>query len=100
MLAFADCNIFGIRGGLVPQADEKGDYYEKFILDYGSDDKRRVAGALRGFIRTGRVSNLQEVDPFLKWWNQYLEEGPQPPVGRLKPFYVRNLNDFFKFLGN
>jgi hypothetical protein len=81
--------IFKIRGGLVPQADEVGsDYYEKFELDYGSDDKSRVAGATRGFIRSGKLAGLPESDPFKKWLNQHLEKGAEPISGRVKPFYV------------
>jgi hypothetical protein len=86
--------IFDIRGGLVPQASEAGgDYYEQFELDYGSADKRRVAGALRGFIRSGKLASLPEYDPFLKWLNEHLEKGPEPVSGRLKPFYVRRMNN-------
>lgn len=85
-------NVIDIRGGLVPQADsEGGDYYEKFELDYGSEDKSRIAGSLRGFIASGKIAGLTENDPFFKWWNQYLETGPEPIKGRLKPFYVRFL---------
>ena len=43
--------ILRLRGGLVPQANDgdAGDYYEKFELDYGVDDTKRNAGAMRGF---------------------------------------------------
>jgi hypothetical protein len=89
----AQGKILTIRGGLVPQASEAGgDYYEQFELDYGSADKRRVAGALRGFIRSGKLASLPEYDPFLKWLNDHLEKGPEPVSGRLKPFYVRHFN--------
>jgi hypothetical protein len=82
-------SFFEIRGGLVPQADEAGgDYYEQFELDYGSADKRRVAGATRGFIRSGKLAGLPESDPFKKWLNQHLEKGAEPISGRVKPFYV------------
>ena len=83
--------ILRLRGGLVPQADEgdAGNYYEKFELDYGSDDTKRNAGAMRGFLPSGRLSSMPESDPFLKWWNQYLEEGPSEEInGRVKPFYA------------
>jgi hypothetical protein len=82
-------SFFEIRGGLVPQADEAGgDYYEQFELDYGTADKRRVAGATRGFIRSGKLAGLPESDPFKKWLNQHLEKGAEPIAGRVKPFYV------------
>ena len=79
----------GIRGGLVPQADDDSpvDYYEKFELDYGSVDRKRIAGAMRGFLPGGRLSSLAEDDPFLKWLNEHLEKGPDNDTpGRLKPF--------------
>jgi hypothetical protein len=87
--------LLGLRGGLVPQADEDGkNYYEKFELDYGSDDTRRNAGAMRGFLPPGRLSALPESDPFLKWWNEYLEKGPAEELtGRLKPFYAADFGD-------
>lgn len=85
-------SILQIRGGTVPQADEAGsDYYEQFELDYGSADKRRVAGATRGFIKSGKLEGLSESDPFKKWLNQHLEKGSEPITGRLKPFYVRSM---------
>jgi hypothetical protein len=79
-----------MKGGAVPQADKVGgEYYEKFELDYGSEDRVRFAGALRGFIRTGKISSLHENDPFFKWWNEYLEKGPTTDVrDRIKPIYV------------
>jgi hypothetical protein len=81
--------VLQIRGGLVPQADEiGGDYYEQFELDYGSADKSRVAGATRGFIRSGKLAGIPESDPFKKWLNQHLEKGAEPISGRIKPFYV------------
>ena len=88
-----------IRGGLVPQADEAGgDYYEQFELDYGTADKKRVAGATRGFIRSGKLAGLPESDPFKKWLNQHLEKGAEPISGRVKPFYVSST--FYILLGN
>ena len=82
--------VLDLRGGLVPQADEAGgDYYEQFELDYGGVDKKRVAGATRGFIRSGKLAGLPESDPFKKWLNQHLEKGAEPVSGRVKPFYVR-----------
>lgn len=81
--------FFELRGGLVPQADETGgDYYEQFELDYGTKDNKRVAGATRGFIRSGKLAGLPESDPFKKWLNQHLEKGSEPISGRVKPFYV------------
>ena len=78
-----------IRGGLVPQASETGgNYYEQFELDYGTADKRRIAGSMRGFINGGKIASLPEADPFLKWMNENLEKGPETTPGRLKPFYV------------
>ena len=74
---------------LVPQAKEiGGDYYEQFHLDYGIEDNVRVAGALKGLIKSGKLSNLPEPDLFLKWLQEHLEKGPEPISGRLKPFYV------------
>ena len=82
-------NVYRIRGGLVPQASETGgNYYEQFELDYGTADKRRIAGSMRGFINGGKIASLPEVDPFLKWMNENLEKGPETSPGRLKPFYV------------
>ena len=80
-----------IKGGLVdaPNEDSFGlDYYEQFELDYGSRDKERNAGALRGFLKTGALSSLPESDPFKKWLNKHLEEGPKEVKGRIKPFYA------------
>ncbi len=90
------CIILRLRGGLVPQAEEGGDidYYDKFKLDYGSDDTKRNAGAMRGFLPSGRLSSLPESDPFLKWWNKHLEDGPSEEInGRLKPFYALDFGD-------
>ena len=77
-----------LRGGLAPQAMEEGSYYEQFHLDYGSKDNKRIAGALRGFIASGKLSNLPESDPFFKWINEHLEKGPEPVSGRIKPYYA------------
>lgn len=64
-------------------------YFEKFELDYGTKDNKRIAGAMRGFLPHESLSNLPESDPFCKWWNKYLEEGPSEDLkGRLKPFYA------------
>lgn len=83
--------VFNIKGGSVPEASKVGgEYYEKYELDYGSKDNVRLAGSLRGFVRSGKISNMKEKDPFLKWWNQYLEKGPSDTSGRVKPIYVRN----------
>jgi hypothetical protein len=81
-----------LRGGLVPQASD-GDYYENFKIDYGCDDRRRSAGSLRGLIREGSLLTLPESDRFLRWIHAKLEKGPQPPSGRVKPFYVGHLVD-------
>lgn len=67
--------------------DDNG-YYERFPLDYGCDDNIRIAGSMKGFIRTGRLSGLQESDPFFKWLNEKLEKGPEVPSNRVKPYYV------------
>ena len=84
-----DVKCVSIRGGLVPQAGETDrEYYDQFELDYGSKDNVRIAGSMRGFIKNGRLEGLPEQDLFMKWWNRYLEVGPQPPTGRIKPFYV------------
>lgn len=81
--------LLKLRGGLVPQAKESGgDYFEQFHLDYGSKDNKRVAGAMRGFIASGKLTGLPESDPFFKWLNEHLEKGPESVSGRLKPFYA------------
>lgn len=82
-------SLFSIRGGLVPQAsDSDGNYYEQFILDYGSTDNKRVAGALRGFLKSGALSAVIEKDPFAQWLNNHIEKGSEPVKGRVKPFYA------------
>lgn len=86
-----DCsnNVITLRGGLVPQASEPGaEYYEKFTLDYGGADNKRIAGAMRGFISSGVLPNLPESDPFMKWLNNHLDKGMEPISGRIKPFYA------------
>ena len=82
--------ILRLRGGKAPQGNDNSasDYYDKFELDYGKKDKVRVAGAIRGFLPAGKISDLPESDPFLKWLNEHMETGPTPIEGRLKPFYV------------
>ena len=92
--------VLSLRGGLVPEAeDDNGNgvgvsYYDKYELDYGSDDTQRFAGAMRGFLPSGKLSALPESDPFLKWWNQYLENGPDEELeGRLKPFYAADFGE-------
>lgn len=78
-----------IKGGLVPQAAEPGaEYYEKFTLDYGGLDNKRMAGAMRGFIKSGVLPNLPENDPFMKWLNNHLDKGMEPITGKIKPFYA------------
>ena len=84
--------VLSIRGGAVPEASKiGGEYYEKFELDYGCQDKTRIAGALRGFIQTGKLAETKEKDPFLNWWNRYLENGglSNDETSRIKPFHVR-----------
>mmetsp|Transcript_22054 Transcript_22054/g.36948 ORF Transcript_22054/g.36948 Transcript_22054/m.36948 type:complete len:238 (+) Transcript_22054:75-788(+) len=82
-------SLLQLRGGLVPQADEDGGgYYEQFQLDYGCEDNVRIAGSMRGLIRSGKLSSLPESDPFLKWLNDKLEKGAEAPDGRVKPFYA------------
>ena len=97
-------SLLSLRGGLVPQANENGDdYYEQFELDYGCNDNVRVAGSLRGMIKSGRLSSLPESDPFIRWLNQHLESGPQQPEGRIKPYYVCRYHLsilYVKFFGN
>lgn len=82
--------ILSFRGGLVPQASGTGeDYYEQFDLDYGSKDRLRIAGSMRGFIKSGNIASLPESDAFYTWLNIHLEQGPDEGIhGRLKPFYV------------
>lgn len=73
----------------MPQAKgTDADYYEQFTLDYGSEDKSRIAGSLRGFVKVGRLSEMPQSDLFIKWMCQHLEKGREPLIGRVKPFYV------------
>ena len=90
LVSLTSSSYLDIRGGSVPAASKVGgEYYEKFELDYGRDDKKRYAGSLRGFIKTGQLVNSKEKDAFISWWNQYLEKGPAEELsGRIKPFYV------------
>lgn len=74
-----------LRGGAA--ADD--DYYSQFEIDYGVEDNRRIAGALRGFIKSGSLASLPQSDAFLKWIQSYMEEGPKPTKGRLKAYHVR-----------
>jgi hypothetical protein len=84
--------VLHLRGGLVPQPSEDGEYYEKFKIDYGCDDNVRIAGSMRGLIKSRKLTSLPHADPFIRWLNEKLEKGPQPPGGRVKPFYVRACN--------
>ena len=85
------------RKGSTPNKE----YYDQYDIDYGTDDNARLAGSLRGFIETGKLSSLNEKDEFLKWINKYMESGPEPLDARTKPFYVSYVNQtitlvFFK----
>ena len=83
--------LLNLRGGAVPQASPSSngdDYYEKFHLDYGCEDNIRIAGSMKGLIKSGKLSNLHENDKFLKWLNQKLEIGSELPTSRVKPYYV------------
>lgn len=75
--------ITALRGGAVDD-----DYYSQFEIDYGVEDNRRIAGALRGFIKSGALASLPQSDAFLKWVQTYMEEGPKPTKGRLKAYHV------------
>lgn len=79
--------VISLRGGakLYKGGD---DYYDQFELDYGSDDKVRIAGATRGFLKSGKLSGIPESDAFLKWLNNHLESGPEPLEPRVKPFHA------------
>lgn len=80
--------LFNLRGGLVPQATEDGNYYEQYSLDYGGADNARNAGSLRGFIKIGSLVGLPQSDAFLKWLYDYMENGPEPIQGRIKAYHV------------
>ena len=73
-------SVLKLRGGGVGPKQSQGgaDYYDQFSLDYGIQDKERIAGALRGFVRSGALSGLRESDPFFTFMNKYLEDGPEP----------------------
>lgn len=79
-----------LRGGAIrnPSNSDMADYYEKFHIDYGVDDNRRMAGALRGFIKTGTLANLPQSDAFLEWLQTYMEEGAVSAKGRLKAYHA------------
>ena len=87
--------LLQLRGGEVgPRQSKDGkDYYDQFNLNYGSGDTERIAGALRGFVKSGSLLNLRENDPFLAYMNKYLEEGPEEMRGRIKPFYAADFGD-------
>jgi hypothetical protein len=81
--------LISLSGGLAKAADSsKDDYYDQFTLDYGKEETERAAGSLRGFLKSGALSKLQESDPFKKWLNEHLEMGPEDVKGRIKPFYA------------
>jgi len=80
-------NLFHIRGGAAaPIVTGGGEYYDQFDLDYGKADNARIAGSMRGFLQTGKLTSLEEKDSFLKWLNNHLETGPEPLEARTKPF--------------
>ena len=74
----------------VPEAGKNGDYYEKYVLDYGRTDNKRNAGSLRGLVPSGSISNLRTNDPFIGYLNRYLEQGTGSDGNnnRIKPFYA------------
>eukprot|EP01041_Mallomonas_annulata_P005764 gene5764-11652_t len=85
-------NILHLRGGAMKARKEGSpEYYDQFDLDYGKDDNARIAGALRGFLKTGKLANREEDDLFLKWMNVHLETGPEPLDARTKPFYALDI---------
>mmetsp|Transcript_28503 Transcript_28503/g.63180 ORF Transcript_28503/g.63180 Transcript_28503/m.63180 type:complete len:118 (+) Transcript_28503:167-520(+) len=78
--------VLNLRGGLVPQAGENGeDYYEQFTLDYGCEDNVRIAGSMRGLIKSGRLAALPESDPFLKVFKMWTGGGVIVAVYMLHP---------------
>eukprot|EP01033_Poteriospumella_lacustris_P020378 gene20378-14919_t len=80
--------IAALRGGAVDD-----DYYSQFEIDYGVEDNRRIAGALRGFIKSGALASLPQSDAFLKWVQTYMEEGPKPTKGRLKAYHAADFGN-------
>ena len=85
-------SVMNVRGGGQigprPNTLNEDDYYDQFELNYGSKDRIRQAGSLRGFLKRGSLGSLPEKDPFLSWMNKYLEDGPAVIKGRLKPYYI------------
>eukprot|EP01031_Cornospumella_fuschlensis_P031684 gene31684-38292_t len=86
-------SLLRIRGGKSSAVDEAKaaeavDYYDQFHLDYGCNDNVRIAGSMRGFIRTGSLSKLPQSDAFIQWLQRHLESGPEPFDGRVKPCHV------------
>ena len=55
---------------------------------YTNELRERYAGSLRGFLKSGTLSSIPEKDPFKKWLNAHLENGPEEVKGRIKPFYA------------
>lgn len=84
--------LLKLRGGNVPLGDFDGtNYFTRFEIDYGTPDTQRIAGKLGGLVHEGELSSLPQSDLFIKWFNEYLENGPPPlqeAINRLKPFYV------------
>ena len=78
-----------LRGGALPKAGSvKDDYYDQFTLDYGKEDNSRIAGSLRGFVKSENLASIPHSDLFMKWMCEHLEQGSEALSGRLKPFYV------------
>lgn len=82
-------SILHIHGGAVKLPVDEGEYYERFNIDYGVEDNRRMAGALRGFIKSGSLASLPQSDAFLQWLQTFTEEGSSNTKGRLKAYHVR-----------
>lgn len=74
----------------VPESGKNGDYYEKYVLDYGRKDNKRNAGSLRGLIPSGSINSLRTNDPFIGYLNRFLEQGPGSDGNnnRIKPFFA------------
>jgi hypothetical protein len=83
--------VLRIRGGLVPQVSKDGKYWELFRWPDESWNTTHWAGHVKTLIPSGSLSKLSahERDPFVRWWNEYLEKGPTSTLtSRVKPYYV------------